>query len=74
VVVIHQGRYDYAQLLAFRELATHHVMGMTGVWGIGIDVRDNAVALRVDHESAQVAVVDSLGKLGVPRSAIRVSG
>jgi len=72
VAVIHQGSYTYRELASWQNLAIHHVSGIDGVRGLGIDMRNNAIRIAVAHEHARRKVVDSLTQLGVPPAALRV--
>jgi hypothetical protein len=71
-VAIHYGAYGYFELTSWNKTAIHHVSGIDGVRGMGVDVRHNAVRIAVDTERTGMKVLDSLAKLGVPRAAIRI--
>jgi hypothetical protein len=72
-VVIHQGRYDYAQLLAFRQLATRHLFSRPGVTGVGIDVKRNNVRIEVTTTEAAADLRTRLENLGVATEAFGIT-
>ena len=72
LAIIHHGAYTYRQLRSWEDLALHHVFGIAGVRGLGIDMRNNALRIAVADEQTRRKVTDSLTLLGVPPAAVRV--
>jgi hypothetical protein len=71
-VIIHQGRYDYAQLIGFRELATRTLAGKPGTVSFGIDHQRNRAFIGVRNVETAERVRAALDSLDVPLDAFTI--
>jgi hypothetical protein len=74
-IILRQGRYDFLQLAAWRDLLRQHIMGRPNIVSLGIDLRVNAISVGVFMSEADVAeayVRELLGSLPIPTDAVTV--
>lgn len=74
-IILHQGRYDFPQLAAWRDLLRQHIMGRPNIVTLGIDIRVNAISVGVFMSEADVTeryVRELLRSLPIPTDAVTV--
>ena len=74
-IILHQGRYDFPQLAAWRDLLRQQVLGRPSIVGLGIDIRANAVSIGAFMSDPSVAgayVRELIKSLPIPPDAVTI--
>lgn len=72
LVMVHQARYSYAQLLGWKQAATRIGASTKGVTLVGYDLKENRIRVGVISDFVGNQVLQLLVQLGVPSDAVKL--